>query len=164
MPATRLKEFLNSHGVKYITITHSPAYSAQEIAASAHVRGKELAKTVMVMLDGKMAMAVLPASYRVDLEMLRAAAGAKEAHLAHEDQFRDAFPDCMLGAMPPLGNLYGLPVYVAETLAEDEEITFNACTHTELIRMAYEDFERLALPTVARFSIRETPKVAEKQE
>ena len=155
MPAKKLREFLDSHGVEYVTITHSPAYTAQMIAASAHVPGKELAKTVMVRVDGKMSMAVLPASYRVDFDLLREAAGATEVELAGEEDFRETFPDCELGAMPPFGNLYGMNVFVAERLAEDEVIAFNACSHTELIKMRYSDFERLVKPIVVRFSAQE---------
>ncbi len=152
MPANKLKEFLDSHKVKYVTIKHSLAFTAQEIAASAHIRGKELAKTVMVNIDGKMAMAVLPASYRVDLDRLREAAGARRVELSGEKDFEDRFPGCEVGAMPPFGNLYGMEVFVAESLAEDEEIAFNAGSHTELIRLAYSDFERLVKPRVLKFS------------
>lgn len=154
MPLQKLTAFLDSHGVKYLTIDHSRAYTAQEIAASAHIPGKELAKTVMVKLDGAMAMAVLPASYRVDLDALKAVAGAQEAALATEAEFKDLFPECEVGAMPPFGNLWGLPVYVAATLAEGKEIAFNAGTHSQLVRMAYADFERLVRPTVANFSVK----------
>jgi Ala-tRNA(Pro) deacylase len=150
MLARQLKEFLDTQRVKYVVISHSAAYTAQEIAASAHVRGKELAKTVIVKLDGHLAMMVLPASQRVDLGRLQEAAGARAAELAHEPDFEAAFPGCELGAMPPFGNLFGLPVYVAARLAEDEEIAFNAGTHTELVRMAYRDFERLVKPTKVR--------------
>jgi Ala-tRNA(Pro) deacylase len=144
-----LKEFLDSQQVKYVTISHSPAYTAQEIAASAHVRGRELAKTVMVKLDGKMAMVVVPAFLKVDFGLLKKAAGAKEAELASERAFEDMFPECEVGAMPPFGNLYGMDVYVSGSLAEDEEIAFNAGSHTELIRLAYKDFQRLVKPKVA---------------
>ena len=113
MPVTKLKEFLDSQKVKYVTLNHSAAYTAQEIAASAHVRGKELAKTVMVTLDGKMAMAVLPASRKVNFEQLREAAGAKDVQLAGEQAFRDTFAGCEVGAMPPFGNLYDMPVYAS---------------------------------------------------
>ena len=153
MPAQKLKEFLDSHGVRYVVITHSPAYTAQEIAASAHIRGKEMAKTVIVKIDGKLAMAVLPAAQKVDVDRLRAAAGAKAVELASEADFRDAFPECQLGAMPPFGNLYGMEVYVATRLGEDEEIAFNAGSHTELIRLPYRDFERLVAPKVVRLSL-----------
>ena len=153
MPVKRLKEFLDRQGVKYITISHSPAYTAQEIAATAHIRGKELAKTVMVKIDGTMAMAVLPASSRVDLDSLREVSEAKTLELATEEEFKGMFPECDVGAMPPFGNLYGMEVFVEESLAEDEEIAFNAGTHTELIRLSYSDFERLVEPKVVPFSL-----------
>jgi Ala-tRNA(Pro) deacylase len=151
MPVDKLTEFLNAHNVKYVTITHSPAFTAQEIAASAHIPGKELAKTVMVNIDGKMAMAVLPASSKVNLEALKNAAGAKTAELASEDEFQRAFPDCDIGAMPPFGNLYGMDVFASEALAQDENIAFNAGSHVELVRLAYKDFERQVRPRVAKF-------------
>jgi Ala-tRNA(Pro) deacylase len=152
MPARSLQTFLDSHQVKYVTIRHSPAFTAQEIAASAHIPGKQLAKTVIVKLDGNLAMAVLPASDTVDVERLQAAAGARTVALANEQDFQDRFPECEVGAMPPFGNLYGLDVWVAARLAEDEEIAFNAGDHTELIRMAYRDFDRLVQPKVGPFS------------
>jgi Ala-tRNA(Pro) deacylase len=152
MPVKKLKEFLDANHIKYVSIKHSPAYTAQQIAASAHVRGKELAKTVMVKIDGKLAMAVLPASYRVDLDLLKQDAGAAKVELATEGEFKGLFPECELGAMPPFGNLYGMDVYVGQVLAEDEEIAFNAGSHTELIRLAYKDFERLVKPKVAKIS------------
>ena len=148
MPANKLREFLDSQKVKYVTISHSAAYTAQEVAASAHVRGKDLAKTVMVTLDGKMAMAVLPASRKIGFDLLRQAAGAEDVQLAGERAFSDMFPGCEVGAMPPFGNLYGMDVYVSKLLAEDEEIVFNAGSHTELIRLAYADFVRLVKPRV----------------
>jgi Ala-tRNA(Pro) deacylase len=154
MPVRKVKEFLDSNKIKHVSIKHSLAYTAQEIAASAHIRGKELAKTVMVSLDGKTAMAVLPASYRVDLEHLKKAAGAKKIELLAEKDFKDMFPECEVGAMPPFGNLYGMKVYVATSLAEDDEIAFNAGSHTELIRVAYKDFERMVKPKVLEFSFK----------
>ncbi len=152
MPARKLKEFLDSKGIKYVTITHAPAYTAQEVAASAHISGKELAKTVIVKIDGKMAMVVLPASSVIDFDRLKAAAGATRVELASEDEFRDRFPECELGAMPPFGNLYDMPVYVDESLTRDVEIAFNAGTHRELFRMAYKDFADLVKPEVGDFS------------
>ncbi len=132
-----------------MSIPHYVAYTAQETAASAHVRGRELAKTVMVKIDGRMAMAVLPATRKLDLERLRDVADAHEAALATEREFRDMFPDCEVGAMPPFGNLYGLRVYADKSLTDDEHIAFNAGSHEERIQMAYRDFERLVEPTVA---------------
>jgi len=152
MPVQRLKEFLDREEVKYVSISHSPAYTAQEIAASAHVPGKELAKTVIVKLDGRMAMAVLPASLKIDFAKLKQASGAAEVELASEREFRDMFPGCEVGAMPPFGNLYDVDVYVSPQLAEDEEIAFNAGSHTELVKLAYRDFERLVQPKLAEIA------------
>lgn len=148
MPTTKLKEFLEATRVKYSVLTHSTAYTAQEIASLAHIRGQELAKTVIVKVDGRMAMAVLPASRQVDLSLLRGYARARTASLAAEEEFRDLFPGCETGAMPPFGNLYDLPVFVDESLSKDKEIAFNAGTHRELIRLSYEDFDRLVQPKV----------------
>ncbi len=152
MPVKRLKEFLDSNNIKYVSISHSPAYTAQAIAASAHVSGKELAKTVMVKVDGEMAMAVLPASYQVDFDKMKEATGANSVELATEMEFKDLFPECEVGGMPPFGNLYAMDVYAAAKLAEDEEIAFNAGSHTELIKLAYKDFERLVKPKVVVFT------------
>jgi len=153
MPVKKLRELLDKNNVKYIAMSHSPAYTAQEIAASAHIPGKELAKTVIVKVDGNMAMAVLPASHHVDLDLLANAIGAGKVVLAEEHEFRELFGECEVGAMPPCGNLYGMDVFVADALAEDEEIAFNAGSHTELICMKYADFERLVQPKVMKFAI-----------
>ncbi len=153
MPAKKLKEFLDREGTLYEVIPHSEAFTTQEIAAAAHVPGREMAKTVMVKLDGRFAMAVLPASYKIDFRLLKEAAGVAEAKLAGEQEFQDLFPGCDIGAMPPFGNLYGLEVYVAESLTQDEKIAFNAGSHIELIRVSYKDFERLVRPKVLKFSI-----------
>ena len=154
MPMQKLKEFLDSHNIKYVTISHSLAYTAQEVAASAHIAGKELAKPVMVKIDNKIAMAVLPASYKVSFDLLTKAAGASKVELAHEQEFRDMFPESEVGAMPPFGNLYGMEVFVDESLSQDEEIAFNAGSHTELIKLAYRDFQRLVNPKAAKFVAR----------
>ncbi len=152
MAVRKLKEFLDQNKVKYVSIVHSRAYTAQEVAASAHVPGKELAKTVVVKIDGKLVMVVLPAQYRVDFDRLKEASGAGTVELATEQEFTDTFGDCEVGAMPPFGNLYGMDVYVAEVLTEDKEIAFNAGSHTELIKLTYKDFERLVKPKVAKLS------------
>jgi Ala-tRNA(Pro) deacylase len=154
MPVRKLREVLDGHKIRYVAISHSPAYTAQEIAASAHVPGKELAKTVVVKIDDDLALAVLPASYKVDFDLLKAAAGADVAELATEQEFRDVFPGCELGAMPPFGNLYGMETYVTRSLADDEEIVFNAGSHTELIRLRFADFRDLVKPKIVRFSSR----------
>ena len=154
MPLNQLRTFLDQHHIRYVVISHSKAYTAQGIAAVAHIPGQELAKTVIIKLDGDLAMAVLPASYQVDLLAIKTAIGVDVATLASEREFKEAFPDCETGAMPPFGNLYGIPVYVDETLTCDTEIAFNAGTHLELIRMSCSDFERLVKPVVLRFSTR----------
>jgi len=153
MPVKKLKDFLDQNSVKYMTISHSPAFTAQEIAASACIPGKELAKTVVIKIDGKMAMAVLPASLKVNFELLKNATGAGAVGLAGENEFRSMFPECDVGAMPPFGNLYGMDVFVTDKLAENEEIAFNAGSHTELIRLAYKDFERLVKPRIVQMSV-----------
>jgi Ala-tRNA(Pro) deacylase len=154
MPFTILKEFLDREKVKYITISHSTGYTAQEIASLAHISGKEIAKTVIVSIDDTLAMAVLPASFQVDLVQLKAVTGAKTVRIATEAEFKNRFPDCETGAMPPFGNLYGMPVFAEETLARDEEIAFNAGNHQVLIRLSYQDFERLVKPKLAKFASR----------
>lgn len=152
MPVKKLKEFLDRNNVPYVTIRHSTAFTAQKIAASAHVAGKKLAKTVVIKINGKMAMAVLPASYHIDFDMLRIVLGTTNVSLASESEFVDRFPDCEPGAMPPFGNLYDMEVFVAESLAEDDEIAFNACSHNELIKLSFEDYARLVEPRVMKFS------------
>lgn len=152
MPAKRLRQFLDSHNVAYLTIPHVVAYAAKEIAALTHISNKELAKTVIVKIDGRMAMAVLPSSYDVDLSALRGGTGARNVTLAKESEFRDRFPECDIGAMPPFGNLYGMTVYVDESLTKDKDIAFNAGTHDELLQVSYADFARLVTPTVLTFA------------
>jgi len=152
MPQSKVKQLLDSNGVEYTMIVHDPAYTAMETAEAAHVPGVEMAKTVMVKLDGKMAMAVIPATHRVDFVLLRSAAGTWDVDFPTEREFRDLFPDCEPGGMPPFGNLYGMPVFVDEALAQCERIAFNAGTHMELIEMAYGDYEWLVRPAVAVIS------------
>jgi Ala-tRNA(Pro) deacylase len=150
----RLENYLRENQVPFEEQHHRRAVSAQEVAASEHVPGRMLAKTVMVLADGEMVMLALPAPYQVDLEKAAAALGVDEARLAEEEEFEDSFPDCEVGAMPPFGNLYGVPVYVEKTLAEDETIVFRSGTHTETMSVGYSDFERLVEPTVAVFALR----------
>jgi Ala-tRNA(Pro) deacylase len=153
MPTQKLKDYLDSNRVKYQLISHPTTYTAQGTAATSHIGGDELAKAVVIKLDDAFAMAVLPASRRIDLASLQTAAGAKAVRLASELEFKDLFPDCETGAMPPLGNLYGMRVFVDESLSKDKEIAFNAGSHDELVRLAYEDFERLVTPNKATFAL-----------
>lgn len=130
-----------------------PAFTAQDVAASAHIPGKDLAKTVIIKADGKVTMAVLPASFRIDLQLLQAALQTKSVVLAEESDFAELFPDCEVGAMPPFGNLYGIETIVAQDLAEDEVIAFNAGSHRELVEMSFADFESLVKPRLISFTI-----------
>ncbi len=152
MPSARLRSYLDENNIKYITIKHSPAFTAQEIAAVSHIPGKNLAKVVMINVKGKLAMAVLPASFKVNVEELKEQLGTDAVKLAHEKEFMNLFPDCEVGAMPPFGNLYGIDVYVEKDLTEDEYIYFNSCTHTELIQMRFDDFQKLVQPKVLEFA------------
>jgi Ala-tRNA(Pro) deacylase len=147
-----LESYLREDQVPFETHHHPTAFTAQEVAASEHTPGKMVVKVVMVLADGELAMLAMPAPYQADLERVAEVLGASEVRLAHEEEFAPAFPDCEVGAMPPFGNLYGLPVYVDEALAEDETIVIQAGTHSDTIRLKYADFERLVRPTAARFA------------
>jgi len=153
MPIQKLREFLDANKVKYVTIRHSTAFTAQETAASAHIPGKELAKTVVLRIDGRMTIAVLPASHKLDLPLLKEAVAAHDVEIAREADFKDLFPGCDTGAMPPFGNLYGMDVLVDALLAENTEIAFNACSHSELVKLKYDDYVKLAKPKIASFSV-----------
>jgi Ala-tRNA(Pro) deacylase len=152
MPVKKLKEFLDQKKVKYMVCIHSTAYTAQEIAASAHIPGKELVKTVMVKLDGNLAMAVLTASQRVNFDLLKKLSKAKKVELANEEEFKTHFPDCEVGAMPPFGNLYDVEIYADQKLSEDKEIAFNAGSHRELIKLSFADFKKLAQPKLGKLA------------
>ena len=152
MPVEKVKEFLESSGTEFEVIETPSAYTAQETAERAHIPGKELAKTVIVRVDGAFAMAVLPAPERIDFVLFRGLAAAQGVELATEEEFADLFPDCELGAMPPFGNLYDMKVFVEESLTEDDRIAFYGCDHSRLIRMKYADYEKLVRPQVGKFS------------
>jgi Ala-tRNA(Pro) deacylase len=145
----KLKEFLDNSLVAYEVLTHPVAFTAQQLAAVQHVKGKQLAKVVVARGGSEFIMIVLPAPYHVGLQRARAVTGRQDLEIAHESEFASLFAGCEPGAMPPFGNLYNVPVWVDESLAQDEEIVFNACTHTEAIKMKYSDFARLVHPTVA---------------
>ena len=152
MPCEKLLDHLRDHGIDFEYVEHAKAYTAGDVAHKAGVPERAFAKTVMVRLDGLMAMAVLPASAKVNFNLLREAAGAQTVSLALEREFEERFPDCEPGAMPPFGNLYGLKVYVDGSLGENGTIAFNAGTHREAIVMAWDDFETLVEPRHARFA------------
>lgn len=156
MPVQRkIREFLDARGVHYDTLAHDPSYTAGDTAKAVEAHGAEFAKVVMVKLDGKMAMVVLPAFARVKFELLREATGARQVELATEVEFRDLFPGCDVGAMPPFGNLYDMDVWLDDHLAKAERLCFNAGSHREALCMKFEDFaslvpfHRLSMPTPA---------------
>jgi Ala-tRNA(Pro) deacylase len=153
MSTRRIREFLDGSGVRYIAVTHAPAFTAQEIAESAHVPGNEMAKTVIVWLDDRLVMAVVPATKDVSLELLRRETGSQHAHLADEPEFADRFLGCQLGTVPPFGNLFGMETYFDRRLARQEYFAFNAGTHTEIIIMLNEDYQRLARPLPVRIAV-----------
>lgn len=152
MPARKLKQFLDDRGVKYVSIQHSPAYTASIVAKSAHISGSDFGKTVIVKTEGEMAMVVLPAHRKIVLSELRELLASDYVELASEDEFMDLFPDCELGAMPPFGHLYGMRVYLEHSLTRYPLISFNAGTHREVIRMPMIDYLHLAEPIVLDFA------------
>lgn len=149
----RLKEYLDENKVRYQVAGHPEVYTAQEIAAALHVPGKELAKVVMIKTGDRFIMTVLPASWRIEFSKLKDVLGTKDLRLATEDEFKDLFPDCEVGAMPPFGNLYGVDVYVDKSLSEDEEIVFQGGNHIESIKMKYKDYASLVKPVIAEFGV-----------
>jgi len=147
--ARKLKTFLDEEKVAYHVLRHHERFTSSEIAQALHVPGQMLAKVVMVKVKGKLQMAVLPANFLVDLKSFAKSVGAKEAELATEGEFKDTFPDCEVGAMPPFGNLYDVPVVVDRSLTADKEIVFEAGNHHEAIKLSYKDFARLVAPQIA---------------
>jgi Ala-tRNA(Pro) deacylase len=150
----RLQSYLREQGVPFEEQTHPEAFTSQAVASSEHVPGDLVAKVVIVLADGRPAMLVLPAPHLVDLRKSAAVLGASEVSIAREDEFAALFPDCELGAMPPFGNLYEVPVYVDRHIAEHETIICEAGTHTETISLSYADFERLVQPVAGEICTR----------
>jgi Ala-tRNA(Pro) deacylase len=151
--AQNVAGLLKSSGVAYEILKHPQAFTAQEVAATVHVTGKEVAKTIVVDVDGKFVMAVIPAPHKVSLKLLKELLGAKEVRLASEAELTQLFPDCEVGAMPPFGNLYNMPVYISTALKDRKDLIFNACTHTEVIKISFSDFERLVQPGIGEISV-----------
>ena len=148
MPAVKLKQYLDEHKIKYLVIHHSPAYTAQEVAEAAHISGKEMAKAVIVKIDGNLAMVVVPATTPVKFHALQNELGVEKLELASESEFMSHFPGCEVGAIPPFGHLYDFNIYVDKQLASEAQIAFNAGNYSEVIQMAYTDYFRLVQPQV----------------
>jgi Ala-tRNA(Pro) deacylase len=155
MPAQKLKLMLDQHDIRYISINHSPAYTARETAASTFVPRREFAKTIIVDMDSEKVMSVVPTSHHVDIEALRNLAHANEARLATEDEFRELFPDCEVGSMPPFGSLYDIRVFVDEMVTEVDDLCFNAGSHEQILRMDCGDYLKLEQPVIGTFAIKE---------
>ena len=153
MPSRRLKDYLEQREIPYRSVSHPQTFTAQRTAQVTHIRGKRMAKTVIVNVDGFLSMVVLPADCRVDLEHIRATLGAERVELADEVEFAERFPDCEVGAMPPFGHLYGMGVFVHEDLSKEPEIAFNAGVHNEIVTMAYRDFEMLVKPNIGAYAL-----------
>lgn len=158
MSARRVQDLLASNNVSYRAIKHNPVFTAQEVAQSTHVPGKYMAKTLVVCIDGHLALAVVPATKRLDLTLLRSQAAAKEVRLADESEFEECFGECEVGTAPPFGNLFGIRTFVDLGMAMQEEIAFNAGTHTDVIIMRFCDFSELVKPLMVQIAI-EGPSV-----
>jgi len=146
----KLKQVLDEANVSYEVYNHSLAYTAQEVATAQHLSAKEVAKVVVLKVDGNLVMGVIAANHKVNLSTVKASLGAKDVRLASEDEFSSCFPECEIGAMPPFGNLFGLPVFVDPALEKDEYIYFNAGNHLQTVRLKYQEFARLVKPRTAR--------------
>jgi len=146
----RLESYLREHEVRYAILKHAEAFTAQEVAAAQHVSGHQLAKVVMVWADKTLTMLVVPASGRVNLRRATELLGAKKLRLSSEAEFVARFPDCLVGAMPPFGNLYDLPVWVDSALADQERIVFRVGSYTETMSLRYDDFAKLVQPRVGK--------------
>lgn len=152
----QLIECLDDNKVRYEVLQHPEAVSAQRIAQAEHVKGRHHAKVVIVKAGDAHLMMVLPADHHIDLEKVEKAV-AKPVSLGKEQEFKSLFPDCAIGAMPPFGNLYGLPTYVDGDLAEQDYIVFEAGTHTDAIKMSYRDYEKIVKPKVSDLAIKLQP-------
>ena len=156
----QLIDCLEENKVDYEILHHPEAVTAQRIAQAEHVKGRRHAKIVMVKSGEQHLMIVLPADHQVDLKKLKKAVG-KAVSLDSEQEFKQLFPDCVVGAMPPFGNLYGVPTYVDNRLAQEEYIVFEAGTHTDAIKLSYRDYEKIAKPRVEDFAIKIQPMKGE---
>ena len=147
-----LIKYLTANNVSYRLLRHVPAFNAHSVAQATHVPDTALAKTLLVKAGKVYWMAVVRGDQRLSERLLKRALEVHHAHLAHEEDLDLLFPDCEIGAMPPFGNLYGFPVVVDKGLAEDDEIVFNACTHSDSVRMKFSEYERLVHPIIAEIA------------
>lgn len=155
MPISKIRDYLDKNNIKYVTLQHSKAFTAQEVAASAHIPGRNMVKPVIVHVDGDLKMVVLPSTHDIDFEAIKDTLNANDVKLAAESDFKDLFPDCELGAMPPFGNLYDVETIVSESLTADVEIAFNAGSHSEIIKMNYSEYESLVEPEIMPVGVKQ---------
>jgi Ala-tRNA(Pro) deacylase len=148
----RLQDMLERNQVRFTHTIHPEAYRAVEVARAEHIPPHKVAKTIVFHGDQGYGMAVLPADFLVDLQELRYMLGLSHLRLATEEELAELFPDCELGAMPPFGNLYNMPVYADSSLADEETIAYNAGTHRDVVHMKYADFKELVKPGIVTFS------------
>jgi Ala-tRNA(Pro) deacylase len=147
--AEKLRELLENEKVNYQIMQHSVAYTASEIAGAQHIPGKQVIKAVLIKSDNQYVLCVLPSVEWVDFEKLKRVLGSKEIKLASEAEIAKLFPDYEVGAEPPFAE--GIKIFVDKNLEGNDEIVFNAGTHTDMVKVKYKDFARLAKPTVADF-------------
>jgi len=155
MAISKLTTYLDENDIKYVIVKHSKAFTAQEVAASAHIPGRNMAKPVMVKVDGDLKMVVLPSTHDLDFDALKDTFNTQNVELASESDFEDLFPDSELGAMPPFGNLYDVNTIVSEALTGDVEIAFNAGSHSEVIKMDYRVYESLVEPEIMSVGVKQ---------
>jgi Ala-tRNA(Pro) deacylase len=153
MKGEKLLEYLVQNNIRFEIIHHPLAFSSTKTAQAAHVHGRELAKPVIVKINGKLVMVVMTANQKVNISLLKALYQTDDVALASETDFIRRFGDCEMGAMPPFGNLYGMDELISDELTKDDSIVFNAGTHTELIKMKFRDFENLVHPRIVNFRI-----------
>jgi len=159
MSRSRVEEYLRHNKVPFQIHHHPVAYTAQQVAHTEHIPGRLVVKVVIVFADDRLAVLALPAPLHVDLNKAASALEAGKVRLATEDEFSNKFPDCEIGAVPPFGNLYDLPVYVDTALAENEIIHFQAATHADTISIAYADFAHLVTPQVVDIAVRDAVRL-----
>lgn len=146
MAAVTVQHYLDDSHARYVSIVHTPAYTAQETAEATHVSGYQYAKVVIVKLKESLTMLVVPACERVDVHYLQKVFSTPAVKLVTEKEFSHHFPDCERGAIPPFGHLYQMPVYLSRVFHADRAIIFNAGLYNEAIQMPYKCFIDLVNP------------------
>jgi Ala-tRNA(Pro) deacylase len=150
----KLEDLLVSRHIAFQRLPHRRTYTANRMAQALHVKGREVAKTVLLRTGRGHMLAVLPATHHIDLEQLREELQDPELTLASEEEMDRLFPDCERGAVPPFGSLYDVPTIMDDSLTEDETIVFEGPDHEQAIRITLRDYEALEHPRHAHFAHR----------